>query len=160
MHYLMPDLQVNKVFDITPQHLELLGVSGVILDIDDTIIKRHEKSADAETVKWLETIKTAGFEVVIVSNNFKKRVNKISSELGLVCFSFGLKPFPIGIRKAVKYMKLPAKKICVIGDQIFTDVLGAKFVKSKVILVEPLSEATTFLLKQKRKIENYIKKHF
>ena len=77
--------------------------------------------------------------------------------LGLPYISFGMKPFSYGFHKAIDELGIPKSEIAIIGDQIFTDIMGANFLGIKSILVEPVSESKTFMLKLKRFLEIPIK---
>ena len=71
-----------------------------------------------------------------------------------------MKPFKRGFTRAVDILKIEEKNIAVIGDQIFTDVLGANRMKMYSILVDPIKEKDIFITVLKRPVENYIKKMY
>ena len=41
---------------------------------------------------------------------------------------------------ALLRLGLNANEVCVIGDQVFTDILGGKLIGAKAIYVEPINE--------------------
>lgn len=157
MSLLKPTLYVNKVTDITPELLNKLGVKSIILDVDDTIAAHHSKIPLKGIVRWLNAMKQADMKIIIASNNYKSRVKPIAYRLGLPFIFLSLKPLPFGLYKAIKVLSSCKDKSIVIGDQIFTDILGANLSGIKSILIDPLSKPKKFSLLIKRKFENPIR---
>lgn len=153
----------HKVTDISYEMLSRLQVRFVLLDIDNTI-KSYGAPKPYEGIKdWLREMKGHGVRVVLCSNNFKSRVKPFSDALGAEYVSFCLKPSPFGFLRAKKRLHAKRGEILVVGDQVFTDVMGAKLFGLKALLVDPVSlenERVTvkfrrFLMKGFRKrIEN------
>ena len=153
----------HKVTDISYEMLSRLQVRFVLLDIDNTI-KSYGAPKPYEGIKdWLREMKEQGVRVVLCSNNFKSRVKPFSDALGAEYVSFCLKPSPFGFLRAKKRLHAKRGEILVVGDQVFTDVMGAKLFGLKALLVDPVSlenERVTvkfrrFLMKGFRKrIEN------
>ncbi len=152
-----PSYYINKANDIDVATLKKLNIHGIILDIDDTLTP-HKCSTPNEGIEfWIKSIQQNGIKLILVSNNFKKRVESFAKLLGLPYISFGMKPFSYGFHKAIDELGIPKSEIAIIGDQIFTDIMGANFLGIKSILVEPVSESKTFMLKLKRFLEIPIK---
>lgn len=159
----MKTAYLHKVTDISAAMLHKIGVKYILLDIDNTVKKYGEKRPYAGIEMWLKQIKTHGVRVVLFSNNFKSRVKPFADALGAEYISFCLKPSPLGFLRAKKRLHAKPEEILVVGDQVFTDITGAKLMGFKALLVDPVcteNERCTvkfrrFLMKSIRiKIEN------
>ena len=94
------------------------------------------------------------------NSNKEEKVKTVSEKLNIPYIFFAQKPLKMGFNKAKKMMRLQASEIAVVGDQIFTDVLGANRSKMTSILVEPIQEKDIFITVLKRPIENWIKNNY
>ena len=90
---------------------------------------------------------------MIVSNNHPPRVRPFAEMLGLPFVSEGKKPLTKGFKEAAAKMKLPRESVAAVGDQIFTDVLGANLMGIKMLYVVPIEHEKTMFFKVKRKLE-------
>jgi HAD superfamily phosphatase (TIGR01668 family) len=134
----LPDAVFDKVTDITADWLLGRKILGIALDVDNTIAKYSESLPAPEIVSWIETLRNTGIRTVIVSNSRKgKRVPDISKALGLPYIVKAGKPSRKGFIQAAELIGTETKNMAVIGDQIFTDVLGAKRAGCKAFLVNP-----------------------
>lgn len=160
-----PTMMKNRITDITPEDLHNLGVKGLLLDVDNTLTKFHSQELSDEVAKWLSDMQKAGFALMVVSNGFAKRVLPFTNKIGLDAISLSCKPSPIGFWRGAKQLKLPLKEVVAIGDQIFTDVIGAHLAGVKVIQLMPIElEVNRPTIMLKRKLEKglnkrYIEKH-
>ncbi len=150
---LNPDLYLSCVFEITPKVLKSLEVVAIILDVDNTIRKHKEIEVYDGVSNWVSEIKKAGFSVVIASNNFEKNIKPVADFLNLPYVSLCFKPFPIGLKKAIKKLNVEKKNIAIVGDQFFTDVVGGKLQGFRTILIEPLEMEKGFFWKVRRNLE-------
>ncbi len=146
----------RKVTDITPNFLKKLNIRGLILDVDNTLTT-HDNPVPAEGVlDWIDKMKKHSIKLMIVSNNHPPRVKPFADMLGLEFVSEGRKPLTNGFRKAMKRMALPKNQLAAVGDQIYTDVLGANLFGMKMLYVSPIEhEKTTFF-----KVKRYLEKPF
>ena len=158
MTLLTPTIYVKKVTDISPELLKKMDVDSIILDVDDTIAAHSSPIPLEGTVRWIETMKQNKIKIIIVSNNYKKRVKPMAQKLRLPFVWFSLKPLPFGLKRAVKALDSSVERAVVIGDQIFTDILGANLSGIKSILTEPVSSPKKATLILKRKLEKPIRK--
>lgn len=155
-----PDIYLNNVREITYEMLQENNILGLILDVDNTLIDYYKNMPEG-TQKWCENLKKQGIKFCIVSNsNKKEKVETVAKTLEIPYIYFAKKPLKRGLKKAANIMKLEPAKVAVVGDQIFTDVLGANRTKMTSILVEPIKEKDIFITVIKRPIENYIKKKY
>ncbi len=134
-----PDQVVESLFDIDLEALEDAGVRGVIFDLDNTIIPWDSCEMCPIISKWLESVISRGLKVSIVSNNWHSRVREIAARFGLPFVSRAYKPFKSGFRRALAAMDLQPHEAVVVGDQLFTDVLGGNRLGMHTIWVKPLT---------------------
>ena len=136
---LCPTLAVETLFDIDLDDLARQGVRGVIFDLDNTIIPWDSREMDATIAAWLEDVLARGFKVAIVSNNWRGRVREIAARFALPFVSRAYKPAKTGFRRALAELGLEPHEAAVVGDQLFTDVLGGNRLGLMTIWVKPLT---------------------
>lgn len=153
MSLLMPTIALRKVTDITPEMLKKLGTDAILLDVDNTLAPPDSKIPYEGVQEWIKMIKASGIHIVICSNNFKKRIKPFSDSIGLDCVAMSLKPFPFGFNRAKRKLKEKPNSVLVVGDQIYTDVLGANLAGMKSILLLPRSEEHGWSIWLRRKME-------
>ena len=149
-----PTLYRRRITDVTAEDLRHLSVRGVLLDVDNTLTT-HDAPDLAEDVKiWISTMREQGFLLIIVSNNSSERVAPFAAKIGLPYAAHARKPLPTGYRAASAEINVPLKECVAIGDQIFTDVMGANLAGIPSILLEPIQpEVDQKFIVFKRKIE-------
>ncbi|MCI5815951.1 YqeG family HAD IIIA-type phosphatase [Ruminococcus sp.] len=144
---------LRSVLQIQPGLLRQYGIRGLMLDLDNTLTT-HDNPVPAEGVlSWIDVMRQAGIALMIVSNNKPHRVQPFAAALGLPFVAEGAKPLPKGFRQAQKRMQLPFSQLAVVGDQIFTDILGANLCGVKSIYVRPIQYEKKGFLKVKRWLE-------
>ena len=136
---LKPNLRVKDVLAINPKVLNSLNVQAICLDLDDTLVASNKQTIDTRYKSWIEELKTANFSILILSNGLNSRVSMWAQALDIKGLSLVGKPLPFAFYRAFKYLGTRPANTAVIGDQIFTDILGANLVGAKSILVNPLS---------------------
>lgn len=157
---LYPKEYINSVKEITISFVEKYNLKGLILDVDNTLIDYYKKMPDGIN-EWAEEMKKAGIKLYILSNsNKKEKVEAVAKKLNIEYINFAKKPFKIGFLKIKKIMNLNSENIGVVGDQIFTDVLGANRCKMFSILVRPINEKDIFITKFNRFLEKIIIKRY
>lgn len=139
--------------DVTVEFLKENNIDAILLDVDNTVSPPSSKKIYDGVEEWLDKIKKSGIEVVICSNNFKKRVYPFAKSIGLDCVAMSLKPLPFGFIRAEKKLSVKPKNALVIGDQIFTDILGARLAGMKSVLLVPQSPDKGKTIKLRRKME-------
>lgn len=158
MGILTPTIAMEKVTDITSELLRQMNIDAILLDVDNTLAPPTEKTPYDGVVKWIDEMKDEGFAIVICSNNFNSRIKPFSDSIGLDCVAMSLKPFPFGFNRAKRKLKEKPKCVVVIGDQVYTDVLGANLAGMKSILLMPQSEEHGISIKIRRSMEKNIRK--
>ncbi len=154
MALFFPTLYRRRVTDVTVEELQKLGVKGILLDVDNTLTTHDAPDLNAEVKGWLHRMEENGFALIIVSNNKPHRVAPFAEKIGLPFYALARKPLPFGYRSAAKQMGVAVKQCVAIGDQIFTDILGANLSGMASILLEPIqAEVDQKFIVFKRKIE-------
>lgn len=157
---LYPDIYLNNVKEITYELLQKNNIKGLILDVDNTLIDYYKNMPEG-VQEWCEDLQTKGIKFCIASNsNKKEKVKWVANKLGIPYIFFAKKPLKMGLKKAKNIMNLPREEVAVVGDQIFTDVLGANRCKMFSILVDPIEEKDILITIIKRPIENLIKNNY
>jgi uncharacterized protein len=140
---LLPRELIDRVQLITPEFMAVRGLRGLMLDIDNTLVP-HKKNGDADALRaWLEPLQSAGVQLRLVSNALPDRIKRFEELLHVRAVGTGRtagKPFPAAFRTAIREMQLEPHEVGMIGDQVFSDVLGANLVGAYPILVRPLSD--------------------
>lgn len=155
-----PKLYLNKVEDITVEILNKNKIKALILDVDNTLIDIN-KNLSKDIIDWAMNLRGHGFRLYILSNtNHKEKVEGVAKKLGIPYENFAKKPFKSGFLRVKEKLQLESKQIAVVGDQIFTDVIGGNRCDMYTILVNPISEKDYWYTAWKRPIENAIKKKY
>ena len=157
---LLPDIKLERVTDITVELLKKYGIEALILDVDNTLSTHHGEILTDGLPQWLEYIKENGIRLTVLSNSKEKRVKPFAEKITLDYISLGLKPLPFGYIRAVKKLKKKRKNIAIVGDQIFTDIIGGNCVGVKTVLLTPIKPEDGFSFKIRRKLEKFIFKVF
>ncbi len=146
--------------DISADYLKSIGVTALMLDVDNTLTLRKGSVILEGVPDWLKKMQNEGIKLIILSNSKPKRMERVSKNLGLPFVAYGMKPITVGYFKAAKRMGVKRKECAIVGDQLFTDMLGGNLAGVKTILVSPKELETTFLFKVKRGLERPLLKHY
>ena len=133
-----PDRFAPRLHDVAHEELELAGIRGLIVDLDNTLLGFRETELGHEHLAWVARARERGFRIVMLSNNLSERVNGVAAQLQVACIPNALKPLPFGFLRAKRQLQLRRREIAVVGDQLFTDVLGGKLCGLYTILTEPI----------------------
>ncbi|MGN0642827.1 MAG: YqeG family HAD IIIA-type phosphatase [Huintestinicola sp.] len=148
-----PTKACKTILSVTPEMLDKMNVTALILDIDNTMTTHDNPVPIDGLYEWLDGMRSHGVKMMIVSNNHEPRVTPFAKLLGLDFVCEGAKPLTKGYKEAAEKLGVPKKNICTIGDQLFTDILGAKLFGIKSILVKPIEPEKTRFFKIKRAAE-------
>lgn len=155
-----PTCMRRRATDITEDTLQALGVKAVFLDVDNTLTSYRSKEPAEGSVAWAAELRKRGYKVYIVSNNFKDRVGAIAARYGVSFVSFAMKPLPLGFWRARRESGVPGRECLVVGDQIFTDILGANLCGMKSVLLEPIEPETGGSFRLRRRAERPFRKRY
>lgn len=151
-----PKWWLKSVLDIDEKFIRENHLRGLILDLDNTLSMHGSPAAEQGVTEWLEQMRGMGMKMMVLSNNTKKRVAPLAKELGLDYISFGCKPLTVGVSRALRKMRLPRKSVALVGDQIFTDIIGGNLRGVNTVLVEPFHLEDKKSFKLKRKLESAV----
>lgn len=157
LRWLTPKRYVDSVLMIAPAHLVAEGIRGVILDLDNTVVAWDAAAPAPEVRLWMRTLRDAGVHACIVSNNFTGRAQAIGRLLDIPAVAGAVKPTPWAFRRAMALMGTRADQTALIGDQLFTDVLGGNLLGLYTILVEPLTTQEFPTTKLVRRLERFFR---
>ncbi len=130
---------VDSVCQVTPDLLRSRGVKGVLVDVDDTLLAASADVLTGEVEVWLRGLAAHGFPVVLLSNGERGRVRALADRLGVAGLPMSGKPLRAAFRRALALTGTAATESAMVGDQLFTDVVGANLAGLTSILVRPLS---------------------
>ena len=151
-----PKIKLEKVTDITVGILNRYGIKALLLDVDNTLSTHNGQELTDGLLEWIDNMRESGIKMIVLSNSTPKRLRPFAEKIGLDFLSWGLKPLPFGYLRALKRLNTKRKETAIVGDQIFTDVLGGNFLGVKTILLTPIKFENTQFFRFKRKIEAFL----
>ncbi len=149
-------MKLNRITDIDIKHLNSLGVHTLLLDVDNTLSTDHGTELAKGLLMWIEEMRKNGIRLVIVSNAKKERVRPFAEKLGLEFIGMGLKPLPFGYFRGAKLAGTKRRNTAIVGDQIFTDILGGSLSGVKTILLTPIELEKKLSFRIRRKLEKLV----
>ena len=150
-----PDQYLDSTYQINFEQLYAKGFRGILFDIDNTLVP-HGAPADERAKALFARLKELGFGYCFVSNNKKDRVESFCEETGGCCVYKAGKPSPKGYQKAMELLGTERKNTLFIGDQLFTDIYGAKKAGLFCILVKPIHPKEEIQIVLKRYLEKIV----
>lgn len=144
MRYLCPDLYAESVADIDLDFLRASGYTTLLIDLDNTLLGWRSQEISKPIEAWIGKARSLGYKMQIISNTFHHRVNRFSSFLGIPGISTALKPRKRVFLEALERAGSRPQETAIIGDQMFTDVLGGKRIGLFTILVPPVDHREFF----------------
>jgi HAD superfamily phosphatase (TIGR01668 family) len=133
-----PTTYIPRISQIAFSKLKADGINGVIVDLDNTLVGYRALEPDEADAAWVRRAAQNGVRIVMVTNNSTPWASAIAAKLEIPIVANARKPLGRGFRRALRHLRMTKDEVVVIGDQLFTDVLGAKLAGLKVILVDPL----------------------
>lgn len=149
---LFPDAYYDSVFHIDYKKLWKEGIRGLLFDIDNTLTIHNER-AEKKEAAFFKHLRKIGFRTVLISNNSKKRVEPFANMIKSPFVSRAKKPLSSGYLRAMHMIGTNISNSLFIGDQLYTDIIGANRIGLKNILVRPISPKEAFWIKLKRIFE-------
>lgn len=152
-----PNAYFKKVEEITIEFLNKNKIKALLLDVDNTLVDYSKKMTES-VIKWAKELKGQGVKLYILSNtNDKAKIENIVKDIDIPYLHFAMKPLKRGFKKAQKELGEKSENIAIVGDQIFTDIIGGNRSHMFTILVEPINEKDFWYTMWKRPIEKKIK---
>lgn len=153
-HLLTPCYVFDAVTDITPEFLTAHGIRGCLIDLDGTLVSRHQPTGNPRLMEWLDTLRTADIRPLLLSNNNGNRVRIFAESIGVEWQGRALKPLSRGFRKGAARLGLPFHQIAVIGDQIYTDILGGNRLGALTCYIETIDRGEFWIGARYRFLES------
>ena len=153
LKYVCPDYRVKSIFDISPKWLKRNGYMKIVVDIDNTLLPRDKNMVGPRAMTWIRQMHQLGINVALISNNGGDRIKAITRQTNLGAIMRAAKPLPMAYKQITKAMG--EGKILFIGDQLMTDVLGAKISGHPVVWVQSLGGKEHFITRCTRKLEKF-----
>lgn len=139
LHVFCPHRTVGAVTDIDMGDLRKHDIKGIILDLDNTLVRWRQEEMTDEVIEWLSSLQAQGFKLCILSNSIlSRRSERIANRLGCSFVRKARKPSRRGFHKAIAAMGTTISTTAIIGDQVFTDIWGGNRVGIYTILVKPM----------------------
>ena len=142
---LLPKCIMDSPLELTAPLLHSWGIRLLMLDFDNTIIPYTTDIPTAAMEGWLREMAASQVQVCIVSNSHNDRVERFCAQRGLACITHARKPFSKGIAQCLKKYGIKPEQAALVGDQIFTDVLGANCAGVRSVLVKPINNHNIWL---------------
>ena len=159
MKIFQPNVYKKNIFEIDYKKIKKEGIRCLVFDLDNTLGLISHKECPRETIKLLRKLKK-NFIMVICSNNSRKRLKPYLDELNIDGIARSMKPSILGLFIIKRKYRLKKEEMCIIGDQMLTDVLAGNRFHIKTILVDPLGNKDLKITSLNRKIENLVMKAY
>lgn len=150
-----PDEYLDSAYVVNYEKLYQEGYRGILFDIDNTLVP-HGAPADERAIQLFKELRDIGFSCCLVSNNKKKRVAPFASLVGAEYIELAAKPSRRGYERAMERLGTTPGNTVFIGDQLFTDIWGAKNAGLRNILVKPIHPKEEIQIVLKRYLERIV----
>ena len=153
MNNFIPNMYKKNIYEVNYKKLKKEGIKCLLFDLDNTCVPYHENIPDKRLKKLFSRLKKQGFTVIIFSNSPNRRLKKFK-DLEVDYNASSLKPLSYSFNKIIKKYNFKKEEICIIGDQLLTDIYGGNKVGIKTCLVDPITTNEIFITKINRILEN------
>ncbi len=157
---LCPKIQAQSVLELDLDELKKVGIRGIIFDLDNTLVEWKQDDLSPEIIQLISRFKQAGFKMCILSNALEHRVEAVASLLDIPYVSRAAKPRKFPFKKALEFMETEPEETAVVGDQLFTDILGGNRMELYTIWTPPLSDTEFISTRAVRQLERLVIKRF
>ena len=155
LHQFYPDYEADSAYGIDYRTLYEQGYRGIIFDIDNTLVP-HGAPADARACALFSHLKELGFKCCFISNNQSERVQYFNDVIGEHFIENAHKPSVRNYIRAMELLGTDRSNTIFIGDQLFTDIYGAKRAGIRNILVKPIDSKEEIQIVLKRYLEKIV----
>lgn len=142
---LLPTMIADSVTDLSPELLRGKGIRLLMLDFDNTIVPYTTNIPTEAVADWLRRMQSSDITICVVSNSRKPRVRAFCQGCGIPCITHAKKPFSSGIRQCLEKFGCKPEESALVGDQIYTDTLGANCAGIRSILIRAIHNHTFWL---------------
>ena len=157
---LKPDVKLHGITDITVELLKNHDIKALLLDVDNTMSTHHGTILTEGLMERIDKMQQSGIKLMVLSNSKRFRIQPFAARIGLPFISLGCKPLPTGYLRGVKAVGEKRNNVAIVGDQIFTDILGGNAVGVKTILLTPIKPEDGCSFKIRRKLEKKLYKKY
>jgi len=154
----IPTWFAASIFKIDYQGLKSSGLMFLLYDLDNTLVARDDGRVSDELKALFTQLKSEGFKIIIISNNWGERVRSFGAGAGVPVLGRAAKPFGWAYKRAMAKIGARPNQTVAIGDQLFTDIFGANRLGLKTVLVTPVSQVDLVHTKILRRFERLILK--
>jgi HAD superfamily phosphatase (TIGR01668 family) len=156
---LTPSLFVKSIYDVPPDWLKARGITSIITDLDNTLVPWRDYTVAEELADWFDSLHRRGYKTLILSNaRPAPTIVELSRKLNTKLIVGAKKPVSCFFRRALELLGSKPHETCVIGDQLFTDVLGGNLVGCHTVLVERIGHKEFVGTKIMRLLERLVRK--
>ena len=157
---LTPDYMFTTFDEVTPSFLNEHGIRALLIDIDNTLAPYEQDDPDERILAWFASLRAAGIQAALISNNHPPRVERFNAPLSLPAYADSGKPGSRAILAAMKEMDVTVKETAGLGDQLLTDTWAVHRLGMRSIIVPPIKDKTTLFFRFKRGLERpFIKRY-
>lgn len=150
-----PDIYISSTYQIPFEQLYSDGYRGILFDIDNTLVE-HGAPADERSTELFLRLRNIGYKTVVISNNKEPRVKQFADAVGSEYIYKAGKPLIKNYLKAMEMMETDKAGTLFVGDQIFTDIWGARSTGLFTYLVRPIDKKEEIQIILKRYLEKII----
>ena len=151
-----PDFLLSAAYQLGAESLKRHGIRAVLVDLDNTLTAWNNPNGTPEMRAWLAEMKATHIKVIVVSNNKHDRVKRAVARFDVPFVSRAMKPFDMGIKKALAVLGEKPEDAVMVGDQLMTDIRAAKRAGVRSVLVKPLVESDAWNTKFNRARERRV----
>ena len=141
----LPTYWFPQLTELRPEFLQERGITLLLLDFDNTMLPYTTDEPTPELLAWMERMRAAGIRLCIVSNSHRQRVPNFSAQYDIPCVLRAVKPRTRGIRTAMQQFSASKAETALVGDQTYTDVLGANLAGITSLQVRSIHNHTIWL---------------
>ena len=155
---LRPDLTVQNLEEVDCHKLRARGIRALLMDLDNTLVPWNSHDLAPETRLWLEEAKVCGLGLCLVSNAHSRRLERVLEGLDIPFVPKARKPRKAGFRNGLKMLHALPGETAIVGDQLFTDVLGGNRLGLYTIFISHYGGPEQWWMTGIRRIENWLLK--
>ena len=131
--------RAHDIYEITGEALERRGFKLLLADLDNTLVPYGVPLPDEKLKAWRDDLRAHGVTLFVLSNNrHERRPGVFSEALDVPYIGHAGKPQTPSFYKAMEQVGVTKEQTAIVGDQIFTDVVGGNRAGVAAILVEPI----------------------
>ncbi len=157
LRLIAPHLRIESVLELSVERLAELGLDSLLLDADCTLKNYLAEDVTPEVREWIEQLRAADIGMCLVSNGGGRRISRLAATLDLPFVAKACKPFPFGVRSALKKMDFQKARTAMVGDQLFADIMAGRLAGLTSILVRPIQpEEEPWFAQLKRPLERRV----